>query len=107
MGGAEAALFAEEVLLTLTRTRTLILNPNPNPNPNQVLEMYRRQAKRCGWKFDVISVSEFDTGGCREATACLKGSEVRSTVVRGRLGLGLGLGLPEGARGAQLEAALG
>lgn len=55
VGGAEAALFAEEVF-----------------------EMYRRQAKRCGWKFDVINVSDFDTGGYREATASLKGREVYS-----------------------------
>ena len=54
--------------------------------------MYRRQAKRCGWKFDLISVSDFDTGGYREATASLKGPEVRSKTVRARLGLGLGLG---------------
>ena len=54
--------------------------------------MYRRQAKRCGWKFDLISVSDFDTGGYREATASLKGPEVRSKTVRARLGLGRGLG---------------
>ena len=58
VGGAEAALFADEVL-----------------------EMYRRLAKRSGWKFDLLNRSSpggIDGGGCRDATVSLNGHEVYS-----------------------------
>jgi peptide chain release factor 1 len=54
-GGEEAALFAAELF-----------------------RMYSRYAERQGWKIDVMSVSESDTGGLKEAIASIEGRGVYS-----------------------------
>ena len=54
-GGEEAALFAAELF-----------------------RMYTRYAERQGWKIDVMSVSESDTGGLKEAIASIEGRGVYS-----------------------------
>ena len=54
-GGEEAALFAAELF-----------------------KMYARFAERKGWKLDVMSVSESDTGGYKEAIASIEGRGVYS-----------------------------
>jgi peptide chain release factor 1 len=54
-GGEEAALFAAELF-----------------------RMYTRFAERQGWKIDVLSVSESDTGGLKEAVASVEGRGVYS-----------------------------
>ena len=52
-GGQEAALFAAELF-----------------------EMYRKFAQRHGWRFDVISKSQTDIGGVKEAVAGVEGRRV-------------------------------
>jgi peptide chain release factor 1 len=54
-GGEEASLFAAELF-----------------------RMYTRFAERQGWRFDVMSVSESDTGGYKEAIASIEGRGVYS-----------------------------
>ena len=54
-GGEEAALFAGELF-----------------------RMYTRYAERQGWRVDVMSVSESDTGGIKEAIASIEGRGVYS-----------------------------
>ena len=54
-GGEEAALFAGELY-----------------------RMYHRYAERQGWKLDVMSLSESDTGGLKEAIASIEGRGVYS-----------------------------
>ena len=54
-GGEEAALFAAELY-----------------------RMYHRYAERQGWKLDVMSLSESDTGGLKEAIASIEGRGVYS-----------------------------
>src|SRR5687767_544172 len=54
-GGEEAALFAGELY-----------------------RMYHRYAERQGWKLDVMSLSESDTGGLKEAFASIEGRGVYS-----------------------------
>ncbi|MEA1072306.1 peptide chain release factor 1 [Sphingomonas sp. LY160] len=52
-GGDEAALFAGDLL-----------------------RMYQRFAEECGWKFELISASQSDVGGYKEAVASIAGSGV-------------------------------
>ena len=54
-GGEEAALFAAELF-----------------------RMYKRYTERLGWRLDVMSVSESDTGGLKEAIASIEGRGVYS-----------------------------
>lgn len=54
-GGEEAALFAAELY-----------------------RMYQKYAQQQGWKFEVISISESDVGGFKEATASITGRNVFS-----------------------------
>jgi peptide chain release factor 1 len=54
-GGEEAALFAAELY-----------------------RMYHRYAERRGWKLDIMSLSESDTGGLKEAIASIEGRGVYS-----------------------------
>lgn len=52
-GGEEAALFAA-----------------------QLFRMYQRYAENLGWKFEVLSLSDTGIGGCKEASAMIKGRGV-------------------------------
>ena len=54
-GGAEAALFAADLL-----------------------RMYLRYAENCGWKSEIISASEGELGGYKEVVARISGSDVYS-----------------------------
>jgi peptide chain release factor 1 len=57
VGGAEAGLFAQELL-----------------------QMYQQYAKRKGWRFESLSHSAFEHGGCREATVSISGAGVYSAL---------------------------
>lgn len=57
VGGAEAGLFAQELL-----------------------QMYQQYAKRKGWRVENISHSAFEYGGCREATVSISGDGVYSAL---------------------------
>ncbi|MBL3285153.1 Peptide chain release factor 1 [Rickettsiales endosymbiont of Paramecium tredecaurelia] len=52
-GGEEACLFASDLFF-----------------------MYRRYAENQGWKFEIFSISDTGIGGCKEATALIKGHNV-------------------------------
>jgi peptide chain release factor 1 len=102
---AEMRGLAEEEMKSLsTRKETLLeeikillIPKDPNDEKNVILEiragtggeeaslfaaelfrMYTRFAERQGWRFDVLSVSESDTGGCKEAIASIEGRGVYS-----------------------------
>jgi peptide chain release factor 1 len=102
---AEMRALAEEELKTLTVRRDtlleeikiLLIPKDPNDEKNVLLEiragtggeeaalfaaelfnMYQRYCGRQGWKFDLMSVSESDTGGLKEAIASIEGRGVYS-----------------------------
>ena len=102
---AEMRALAEEELKSLyTRKETLLeeikvllVPKDPNDEKNVILEiragtggeeaalfaaelfkMYARFSERKGWKLDVMSVSESDTGGYKEAIASIEGRGVYS-----------------------------
>jgi peptide chain release factor 1 len=102
---AEMRALAEEELKTLTVRRDaliedikiLLIPRDPNDEKNVLLEvragtggeeaalfaaelfnMYQRYCQRQGWKFDVMSASESDTGGLKEAIASIEGRGVYS-----------------------------
>ena len=52
-GGDEAALFTAEIF-----------------------SMYQKYASACGWRFEVLSDSRSDLGGCKEASASIQGHQV-------------------------------
>ena len=105
--GADPELreLAEEELKSLTVRREALLDEikillipkDPNDEKNVILEiragtggeeaslfaaelfkMYTRYAERQGWKLDVMSVSESDTGGYKEAIVSIEGRGVYS-----------------------------
>ena len=105
--GADAELraLAEEELKMLAvrkdalleEIKVLLVPKDPNDEKNVILEiragtggeeaslfaaelfrMYTRYAERQGWRFDVLSVSESDTGGVKEAIASIEGRGVYS-----------------------------
>jgi peptide chain release factor 1 len=107
MRGSDAELraLAEDELKTLTGRRdalleeikVLLIPKDPNDEKNVILEiragtggeeaalfaaellrMYTRYAERHGWRIDVMSVSESDTGGVKEAIASIEGRGVYS-----------------------------
>ena len=96
---------AEEELKTLTvrkdslleEIKILLIPKDPNDEKNVIVEiragtggeeaalfaaelfrMYTRYAERHGWKFDVLSVSQSDAGGLKEAIASIEGRGVYS-----------------------------
>jgi peptide chain release factor 1 len=102
---AEMRALAEEELkdlharreTLLTEIRFLLIPKDPNDEKNVILEiraatggeeaalfaaelfrMYTRYAERQGWKVDVLSASESDTGGLKEAVASIEGRGVYS-----------------------------
>ena len=102
---AEMRALAEEDLKTLSVRRdslleeikVLLIPKDPNDEKNVLLEiragtggeeaalfaaelfnMYQRYCGRQGWKFDLMSVSESDTGGLKEAIASIEGRGVYS-----------------------------
>ena len=89
-------LYARRDLL-LGEIRILLIPKDPNDEKNVLLEiraatggeeaalfaaelfrMYTRYAERQGWKVDVMSASESDTGGLKEAVASIEGRGVYS-----------------------------
>ena len=81
----------------LQEIRVLLIPKDPNDEKNVILEiragtggeeaalfaaelfrMYTRYAERQGWRLDVLSVSESDTGGMKEAIASIEGRGVYS-----------------------------
>jgi len=102
---AELRALAEDELKTLTVRREALLDEikillvpkDPNDEKNVILEiragtggeeaalfaaelfrMYKRYTERLGWRLDVMSVSESDTGGLKEAIASIEGRGVYS-----------------------------
>ena len=102
---AEMRALAEDELKTLSvrkdalleEIKILLIPKDPNDEKNVILEiragtggeeaalvaaelfrMYTRYAERHGWKLDVLSVSESDTGGLKEAIASIEGRGVYS-----------------------------
>ena len=102
---AEMRELADEELKSLTvrrdalldEIRILLIPKDPNDEKNVILEiragtggeeaalfaaelfrMYSRYAERQGWRIDVMSVSESDTGGMKEAIASIEGRGVYS-----------------------------
>ena len=102
---AELRALAEEELKTLSvrkdalleEIKILLIPKDPNDEKNVILElragtggeeaalfaaelfrMYTRYAERQGWKLDVMSVSDSDSGGLKEAIASIEGRGVYS-----------------------------
>jgi peptide chain release factor 1 len=102
---AELRALAEEELKTLSarkdalldEIRILLIPKDPNDEKNVILEiragtggeeaalfaaelfkMYLRYAERQGWRYDVMSTSDSDTGGLKEAIASIEGHGVYS-----------------------------
>jgi peptide chain release factor 1 len=102
---AEMRALAEEELKDLyarresllTEIKILLIPKDPNDEKNVILEiraatggeeaalfaaelfrMYTRYAERQGWRVDVMSASESDTGGLKEAVASIEGRGVYS-----------------------------
>lgn len=80
-----------------TRLKTLMIPKDPNDDKNIILEiragtggdeaalfagelfrMYGRYAEKQGWKVDILSFSESDSGGAKEVVALINGERVYS-----------------------------